>query len=145
MLPWGQALAPPLLRPITVQRPNNPDNIESDHRGNSLASETNEIGDARLQIAKAITKVRTDIGELRARQAELISVLQQHGSASDHYAASVELETVIKPRISQREAYVVRMEQILDWTYQVEHERNLSGSGPTHLSAALIRERLRLL
>lgn len=99
---------------MAVQRPNNPDNIESDHRGNSFASEENEIGDARLEIAQAITKVRTDIGDMRAREAELISVLQQYGSANDHYAASGELERVIRPGIRRCEVTSVNWNR--SWT-----------------------------
>lgn len=110
----GSSSRPPLLRPVAVQRPNNPDNIESDHRGNSFASEENEIGDARLEIAQAITKVRTDIGDMRAREAELISVLQQYGSANDHYAASGELERVIRPGIRRCEVTSVNWNR--SWT-----------------------------
>lgn len=137
-------MAPPLLQPITVVRPDNPTSIEPDHSASAFNAETEEIAEARYRIAIAIDNAERNIAEMRAREAELLAVLQWPQSVEHLNAARDELERHLRPSIARFEAHVHRLEQIMAWTYKADNERNPTATAPTRLSAALIRERLRL-
>lgn len=145
MLPWAGLFAPPVVTPVTVQRPNNPDALEYDTRGSTFRSESSEIARAKDGIHLMIDKVKTDIGRMRARETELVAVLNQQGPVSQLIAAQDELERVLRPTIRRLEAYGRSLDQLLEWVHQVEQQRPPTDSNPTYLSAAEIQARLRLL